>query len=580
MTTATQDGMIASAAPRRRRREHFGWRILVLGLVCPLMLAPIATLVFLAFQGSPEVWAHLMSTVLPSATWRTFQLLVGVGVLTTVIGVGTAWLVVMCRFPGRRVFEWLLLVPLAMPTYIIAYCYVELMDYIGPIQSTIRSVFGFTMRREYWFPEIRSLGGAVFLFSFVLYPYVYLTTRATFLMQSMCVLDVSRTLGRSGWGSFFQVALPLARPGIVVGVTLALMETLNDFGAVQHLGVNTLTLSVYSTWINRGDLGAAAQIACVMLVFVVALIWLERRGRRMQRFHHTTRRYQSPPDHPLTGWRGVLAFLACLTPVIIGFVAPAWLLADFAINRFSSNYGPQFLSLVRNSLLVAGLAAVFAVAIGLLITYSARLTGSRALTAAGRLASVGYALPGTILAIGTLVPLAAFDNALDGAMRSWFGISTGLLLTGSVAALVYAYVVRFLAVSYGSLEAGLQRVTPHLDMASRSLGRTAAGTLRDVHLPLVRPAIATAAILVFVDAMKELPATILMRPFGFDTLATHVYTYASLAQVERGALAALTIVLAGLLPVVLLARTSRLPIRLTSGASKAGRRRPGTAGFE
>jgi iron(III) transport system permease protein len=500
--------------------------------------------------------------VLPGTTLRTLLLLVGTGLCTAIIGVTTAWLVVMCRFPGRRVFEWLLLVPLAMPTYIIAHAYVELLDFVGPVQSALRAMFGWTTPRDYWFPDIRSLGGAIFLFSFVLYPYVYLTTRATFLMQSMCVIDVSRTLGRSAWGAFFHVALPLARPGIVVGITLVCMEALNDIGAVEHLGVNTLTFSVYATWVNRGDLGAAAQIAVVMLIFIIALIWLERRGRRMQRFHHTSRRIQALPDHPLNGWRAVAAFAACLLPVLIGFVVPSWLLAEFAIYRFSSNYGPQFWMLVRNSLMVSALAAGFAVAVGLVLTYGTRLTSSATLAAAGRLSSVGYAVPGTILAIGTLVPLAAFDNAFDGMMRSAFGISTGLIFTGTVAALVYAYVVRFLAVSYGSLEAGLQRVTPHLDMASRSLGRTAAGTLREVHLPMLRPAVATAAILVFVDSMKELPATLLLRPFGFDTLATHVYTYASLAQVERGALAALTIVAVGLLPVALLAYTSRLPMRM------------------
>jgi iron(III) transport system permease protein len=294
MTADVQNSLdAAGAGSRRRRLDHLGWRILILGVICPLTLAPILTLVFLAVTASPAVWGHLLSTVLPGATLRTLLLLVGTGLCTAIIGVTTAWLVVMCRFPGRRVFEWLLLVPLAMPTYIIAHAYVELLDFVGPVQSALRAMFGWTTPRDYWFPDIRSLGGAIFLFSFVLYPYVYLTTRATFLMQSMCVIDVSRTLGRSAWGAFFHVALPLARPGIVVGITLVCMEALNDIGAVEHLGVNTLTFSVYATWVNRGDLGAAAQIAVVMLIFVIALIWLERRGRRMQRFHHTSRRIQA-----------------------------------------------------------------------------------------------------------------------------------------------------------------------------------------------------------------------------------------------------------------------------------------------
>lgn len=570
--TAIRDQAVIPSSPAWRRREHLGWRILVLGVLCPLALSPIVALVVLAFRGDPAVWSHLAANVLPRATAQTLILLAGVGLTTAIVGVGTAWLVTMCRFPGRKLFEWLLLLPLAVPTYIAAYLYVELLHFTGPLQSALRAAFGWQSVRDYWFPDVQTLPGAIFVFSCVLYPYVYLTTRATFLLQSMCVLDVSRTLGHGALGTFLRIALPLARPGIVVGVMLALMETLNDIGAVRYLGVNTLTLSVYSTWINRGDLGGAAQIACVMLLIVVALIWLERYGRRMQRYHHTSRRIQALPDYPLGGWRGALAALACALPVFLGFGLPGALLVEYAWTRFDDNYGPQYLSQVANSLTVATLAAAAAVLVGLLLAYSGRLTRSRTVVAASRLASIGYATPGTILAIGILVPLAAFDNALDSLLRANFGISTGLLLTGSVFALVYAYVVRFLAVSYGAIDAGLQRVTPHLDMASRSLGRTASSTMREVHMPLVRPALATAAILVFVDSMKELPATLLLRPFGFDTLAVHVYTYASLAQVERGALAALTIVLAGLLPVILLARTARLPMRAVGGVSSRASR--------
>jgi len=535
-------------------------------IIAALAVAPIVALLVIALGGDRSVWPHLLSTVLPGSALTTILLMIGVGVCTSAVGIAAAWLVSMCRFPGRGALEWMLLLPLAVPTYVVAYCYVEILDSVGPVQTAIRTLFGFTSSRDYWFPEIRSLGGAIFVMSFVLYPYVYLTVRATFLMQSMCVLDVSRTLGKSAFATFLRVALPLARPAVVVGVTLALMECLNDIGAVQFLGVQTLTLSVYSTWTNRGDLAGAAQIACVMLIVVLFLVWLERRGRRQQRFHHTSNRIQALPDYPLKGWRAVAALLVCGLPVLIGFVFPALYLLEAAARRVASDFDGKYLTLTLNSVSLSAMASVAAVATALILAYAARLTGSRSVQALTRVASVGYAVPGTVLAVGILVPLAALDNAVDGLARSLLGISTGLLLTGSLAALVYAYTTRFLAVSYGTVEAGLGRVTPNIDMAARSLGRTPAQTMREVHLPLLRPAVTTAALLVFVDSMKELPATILLRPFNFETLATHVYTYASMEMVERGAIAALTIVVAGLVPVAMLARTARLPQRMSSQA--------------
>ncbi len=562
----TAKGTSPAIAHRRSALHHHPLIAAGALAVAALAVMPIAALLFIALRGDPSIWPHLLSTVLPGATRTTVLLMAGVGAVTAVIGVAGAWLVSMCRFPGRRLLEWMLLLPLAVPTYVVAYAYVEILDSVGPVQTFIRSVFGFGSARDYWFPDVRSLGGAVFVMSFVLYPYVYLTVRATFLMQSMCVLDVSRTLGRTAFGTFLHVALPLARPAVVVGVTLAAMECLNDIGAVQFLGVQTLTLSVYSTWTNRGDLAGAAQIACVMLVVVLFLVWLERHGRRLQRFHHTSRRLQALPDYPLTGWRAAGALAVCGLPVLIGFVFPALYLLDAAARRFSADFGPAYFTLAANSVGLALMASAVAVAAALVLAYAARLTGARPVAALARVASVGYAVPGTVLAVGILVPLAALDNLVDGLARSALGVSTGLLLTGSTAALVYAYATRFLAVSFGTVEAGLQRVTPNIDMAARSLGRTPAAAMREVHLPLLRPAVATAALLVFVDSMKELPATILLRPFNFETLATHVYTYASMEMVERGAIAALTIVLAGLVPVALLARTSRLPRRIASQA--------------
>ncbi|WP_350333258.1 ABC transporter permease [Coralliovum pocilloporae] len=526
-------------------------------LVVLSVLAPIGALFYLALQPSDGVWGHLVSTVLPRATWTTLLLMAGVGSVTAFIGVTTAWLVSMCHFPGRRLFDWLLLVPLAMPTYIVAFAYVEILDFTGPVQTALRQVLGVTSARDYWFPEVRSLGGAVFVMSVVLYPYVYLTTRAMFLMQSACMLDVARTLGSSPLHTFFRVALPLARPAIAVGVTLALMECVNDIGAVEFFGVKTLTFTIYDTWLNRGSLAGAAQIACVMLLFVLGLVIAERFARRKQRFHITSKRYQALPNFELRGAQAGLASLLCATPVLLGFAFPAALLASSAVKRLTPDLLLTFIEPALNSLMLASFAAAATVGAGVVIAYTQRYDQRPITKLAARLGSIGYAVPGTVLAVGILIPLASLDNAVDGFMRSAFGISTGLLLAGSGTALVYAYSVRFLAVSIGGAESGLSRVTTSLDMAARTLGRSAGETLRDVHLPIIRTALVSAAMLVFVDCMKELPATILLRPFNFDTLATVVYTQASLEAFEDAAPAALMIVLVGLIPVALLARTSK-----------------------
>lgn len=541
----------------RRLRHHSGWTLLLL-LLCALVALPLGAVLALAFGGTDGLWPHLAAYVLPRVIRTTSLLLLGVGLVTVTLGVGTAWLVTMCRFPGRATLQWLLLLPLAMPTYVIAYVAVELLDTLGPVQSGLRALFGFERRSEYWFPEIRSLPGAVFVMSFVLYPYVYLTTRASFLMQSASVLDASRMLGHSAWESFRRVAIPLARPAIVAGLSLALLEVLNDLGAVRFFGVETFTVSIYATWLNRGSLAGAAQIACVSLAVVIALLAAERAARRGQRYFSASRE-RALSAYRLSGWRAAAAMLACALPILIGFVAPAALLLDYAAARFSDQFGPAYLALARHSLLLSVLAALVTVLSGLLIAYGQRLTRTPLVDAAARIAVIGYAVPGTVLAIGVLYALGSFDNALDAFLRRNFGVSSGLLLTGSAAALVYAYSVRFMAVSYGAIETGFGKISPSLDMAARSLGRSASQTLREIHLPILRPALATAAILVFVDCMKELPATILLRPFNFDTLATFVFSAASRESFEDGALAALTIVVVGLLPVALLARTARVP---------------------
>ncbi len=523
-----------------------------------IVVSPVVALIVIASQGSGDLWPQLAAYVLPSAVWNTAILLLGVGILTGVIGVGTAWLVATSDFPGRRLFDWALLLPLAIPTYILAYAYLDLMHPLGPIQSTIRSIFGLSDPRALHFPEIRSMGGVIFLLGFVLYPYVYLAARASFLMQNATALEAARTLGAKRSEVFIRVALPLARPAIVVGITLALLEALNDIGATEFLGVRTLTVSIYSTWLNRSSLPGAAQISLFMLALVVGLFLLERWARKGQRFVSGSRRAQPPARAKLEGLKALGAWLACALPLAIGFLAPFSYLADQAVRKVAGgDVSPMLLRETANTLLFAGVATLVTLLLGLLAAYAIRSDRSGLATPASRIASLGYAIPGTVLAVGLLWPLAAFDNAVDAAFRQWFGISTGLLISGSGAALVLAYTIRFLAMSINGIEAGYAKISQSVDHAARSLGENAFGTLRRIHLPMLRPALGAAAILVFVDCMKELPATLMLRPFGVETLATHIYAEAVRGTYEDGAVAAILIVLAGLLPVLMLARVSR-----------------------
>ena len=537
----------------RRLRESgsLGWSAAAL-LISLIALLPIIAIALIALKPSGDTWAHLTDYVLPGTLRRTLGLMAGVGLLSLVVGTGTAWLVTMYRFPGRGYFQWLLLLPLAVPTYIIAYTYLELLDYSGAVQSTLRDLFGWQDARSYWFPDIRSLGGAILVMSAVLYPYVYITARASFMAQSVCVLEVSRTLGRTAAQTFWQVGLPLARPALAAGVALALMETLNDIGAVEFLGVRTLTVAVYDTWLDRNDLAGAAQIACVMLFFVFALLLIELALRAKRRFHHTTGKYRDLPEDRLGGLRGALAALACALPVLFGFVLPAGVLLHDALAYVAAGLEPEFWRAGLNSLLLAAAAAALAVTFAVVLAYARRQTRSALIQGASTLPAISYAVPGTVLAIGLLIPLAGLDNLIDAAMRSLFGVSTGLVLSGSAFAIVLAYTIRFLAASLGAVEAGLSKVSRSIDAAARTLGTTVSETLFKVHLPLLRPALGAAALLVFVDSMKELPATLLLRPFNFDTLATQVFTLVSLYRYEEAGLSALTIVLVSLAPVLLL----------------------------
>lgn len=552
----TYSGPIMKGPPRAMSERLLGLAALTTGLALAM---PVITIMLLAFVPTENIWPHLIGTVLPGYVLRTGLLMLGVGLITFVVGTAVAWLVTMCRFPLRPLFVWASLLPLAMPGYIVAYAYVDFLSYAGPLQTWLRHLFGWQTPSDYWFPEIRSLGGAIFILSMVLYPYVFLTARASFIRQPATQLEVARALGRTPWGAFRAVALPLARPGIAIGVSLALMECLNDIGAAGFFGVRTLTLGVYTTWLSQGNLGGAAQISAVMLLFIFLLVWFERTARRKQSFILPAQRPRQPDRIRLNGWQRVLAVVACGLPIVIGFVVPALVLLSFAATRWQEALSADYLNAASHSLLLATLAAAIAVLLGLILGYANRLMRKSFTKRVIRLASLGYAIPGTVLGIGVLIPLAAFDNSLDSLFRSQFGISTGLLLSGSIAAIVFAYVVRFLAVSFGAIETGLQKVTPNVAAAARTLGLGPIRAFIEVHLPLLRPALVSAALLVFVDCMKELPATLILRPFDFETLATTVFMLASLDQLEESAVPALTIVAVGLLPVILLARTLHEP---------------------
>lgn len=535
-------------------------------LIVLAVLAPLASLGIHALTGSFDHWRHLADSVIFSAASNTLLLLSGVGLLVACLGTGAAWLVTAYDFPTRRILNWALLLPLAVPTYIIAFAYLDLWHPIGPIQSTLRELFGIDSPRDFRLPDIRNLPGAIFLLGFVLYPYVYLSTRLMFLTQAAGMIEAARTLGEKPYGVLTRVALPLARPAIAVGLSLALLETLNDIGASEFLGVQTMTVAVYTTWVTRSDLAGAAQIALSMLLIVVFLIQLERHARQRQRYS-TVQRMRPMTLTPLKGWFGALAVVLGWIPVVIGFILPATYLAFEAFERLDSvgMLSAQLIEAAWNTLRVSGAATLLTLLFGLIVAWSTRRVRESAHRATptqwiAKGASLGYAVPGTVLAIGLLAPLLLVDHLIEW-LVSLAGFELGkLVVMGSTAGLIVAYVIRFLAIAVGSIESGLSRIPPSVEQAARLLGHGPSATLKRIHLPLLRPAIASAALLVFVDTMKELPATLLLRPMNFDTLATWLYAEAARGTYEEGAIAALLIVLVGLIPVILLARTQSKPL--------------------
>lgn len=538
--------------------KNFGWMISSWALALLLGL-PVLALIFSAFAAEGGLFFHLVDTVLLDYISNTVWLVVGVVLLSLLFGVPTAWLVAMCQVPGRRALQWALMLPMAMPSYIVAYVYTDLFDYSGPLQAGLRALFGWQSPADYWFPAIRSLGGAAWVLALVLFPYVYLLARASFLEQSVSLIHSSRLLGCTPWHSFRRLSLPLARPAIMVAVSLVAMETLADFATVHFFAINTLTTAVYDTWLGYGSLATAAKLSCLMLLVVVLLIALERRSRQRQQVFQKSMGHEQPLRYPLKGVSRAAAGLWCWGLVLAGFGLPFVILLDYGVRYFELSWTPEFVRFAGNSLLISTLTALLAMGIALLLGFFRRLDGGRKSLLPLRIAAMGYAMPGTVLAIGVLVPLTALDFAINDVVE-WLGMQgPGLLLTGTLTAIVFGYLVRFAAIAIGSVESSMSKISPSLDMAARSLGQGDGGMLRRIHLPLVRRGLFAGAMLVFIESMKELPAALLLRPFNFDTLATHVYQFVSDEMLERGALGAIVIVLVGLLPLIWVNRSLDSP---------------------
>ena len=537
----------------RRASPRFGtrsWNAAAIAIAIALA-APLAVVGANLFASGGQAWAHLVATVLPDYARNSVALVAMVAVGTSVVGVTCAWLVATCEFPGRRALEWALALPLAMPAYVIAYAYTDALQFAGPVQAALRDTFGWAAG-DYWFPEIRSLPGAAAMFVAVLYPYVYLLARAAFLEQSPSLAEAGRTLGLPAWRAFLRVNLPLARPAVAAGAALACMETLADFGTVSYFGVQTFTTGIFRAWLSMGEPVAAAKLSMILLAFVVVLLGAERLARRRARYHDPAPRRRSRVV--LAKGAGIAALAVCLVPLATGFAIPAAILTRLAFQGGDGQFGTRFATLAANSFFVSTVTAVIAVTLAVVMAYGARISRSPVAAAVNRVAALGYSVPGAVIAIGVLIPAARIDNLVADAFEAMFGLSLGLVLTGSLVALVYAYLIRFLAVALQSVEAGLSAITPAMEDAARSLGLGPGETLARVHLPMMRTSLVTAALLVFVDVMKELPATFVMRPFDFDTLAVQAYNLASDERLAEASTASLAIVAVGLLPLVLAAR--------------------------
>ncbi len=554
MTLRSEDAPLSGGESWKEKTPSSLWAACAVAV--PMAL-PITTIVVLALAAGPGSWRNAFAGTLWPLTVNTLLLCFGTALLSLIFGVISSWLISFYYFPLRKPLTWLAFLPIAMPGYIISYLYVDFFNYAGPLQSWLRSLFGWNSPSDYFFPEVRSLPAAMLIMSFVLYPYVYLAGRAAFARQPVNQIFVARTMGHRPWTIFLNVVLPQARPAIAAGLVLVMMECLNDVGAMSFFGVRTYAIAIFSTWLDQGSLGGAAALALIMIAAAMLLVIIERWARAHDRLPRTQQPDSNYPREPLPGLKGWLATAVVSLPVFLGFVLPLILLLGHGFRRFGDASWGKFLGAAWNSAFLALASAAIAVLLALTIAYAKRRAQSPPLEVATFLANTGYAIPGTVLAIGIIVPFGIADHFLNRLSQNMFGVRPGLLLSGTIMALLFAYVARFLIAATGMLEAGYERIPQSIDSAARTLGHSPIATLFAVHVPMLKPAFIAAALLVFVDAMKELPATLLLRPFNFETLATEVFTYASLGQIEEAALPALIIVGAGLIPVIVLMRGFR-----------------------
>ncbi|MEM7462353.1 MAG: iron ABC transporter permease [Pseudomonadota bacterium] len=529
------------------------WNLAV-GILAFILISPILAVFVAAGADSDGLWWHLLETVLPRYVTNTLVLMMGVAIVTLVFGVTTAWIVARYEFVFRGPLEWMLLLPAAVPAYLIAYTYTDFLEYAGPVQGALRQAFGWQNARDYWFPEIRSMEGAVFVMGAVLYPYVYMMMRIAILLTPATYFEIAMLAGRS---KFWRVALPLSRPAISAGLALVLMETISDFGTVEYFAIETLTLGIFNVWLGMNNLAAAAQIACVAFLFVIILLVFELKARAHRRFHETGRRSTVLRRRVLTGIPGFSCLLICSIPIILGFAIPVGVLLGFVIEGYSLQFETEMLRAAGNSFSISAIVAFLVVVSACLMLSVTHFRGGKFLYALSSMASTGYAFPGTLLAIGVVTAAGAIDSSYSILVERLFGIPSQALLSGTIGLVIFACVVRFQAIGYGAINSGLSRLPTNLMNASRVLGHSFGNSLISVVLPLIKLSMITGGLLVFVDVMKELPMTLLLRPFNFETLATFVYQYAKDELLEEAALPALAIILTGILPVFIMNATIR-----------------------
>ena len=537
-------------------KANVGWSASAL-LISAFILLPIVSVIFLAVFPTDNIWPHLMATTLPRYISTTILLMISVGTLAGIIGTLTAWLVVRYSFTGSIWLQWALLMPLAIPGYVGAYALVDLLEYAGPVQSILRETFGWSSSQDYWFPEIRSFGAAVFVLSLSLYPYVYLLTRVAFRDQASSVEEVARSLGAPPFERFFKISLPLARPAVAAGVAIVMMETVNDFGTVDYFAVQTLTTGIFSVWLQSSNVGGAAQLACVVLTIVILLVSLEKLSRRRMQFFNMSSKQKKVKKIRVHGAINILAFLCCFMPVLLGFAVPLVVLAEHSMSSPHLFLDKALIDATWNTVFTGTIAAAFTVFLSIFMVFGMKSMKGKLPKITMPITTIGYAVPGAVLGVGILIPLAALDNAMADAIYFITDIDLGLIFTGTSFAIILAYIVRFFAIGQSATEAALGRISPNLEHAARSLGKNRASILNKIYLPIIKGSLGSAMLLVFVDCVKELPATLLLRPFNFDTLSTRVHEQASLEDLANAAPAAIYISLVGLCAVVLFARTNR-----------------------